>query len=86
MIILDEPSSALDPMSEKALFDAMLETGRDKTVIMISHRLANIKNVDRVYLFDEGEVLEEGSHQELMTKNGRYAAMYRLQAEQYRDN
>ncbi len=73
-------------MSEKALFDAMLETGRDKTVIMISHRLANIKNVDRVYLFDEGEVLEEGSHQELMTKNGRYAAMYRLQAEQYRDN
>ena len=86
LIILDEPSSALDPMSEKALFDAMLETGRDKTVIMISHRLANIKNVDRVYLFDEGEVLEEGSHQELMTKNGRYAAMYRLQAEQYRDN
>ena len=85
LIILDEPSSALDPMSEKAMFDAMLETGRDKTVIMISHRLANIKNVDRIYLFEDGKVVEEGSHQELMAQNGRYAAMYRLQAEQYQD-
>ncbi len=83
LVILDEPSSALDAISEKELFDAMLETGRDKTAIMISHRLANVKDADRIYLFENGEVIEAGTHQELMEQNGKYAMMFHLQAKQY---
>jgi ATP-binding cassette subfamily B protein len=84
LIILDEPSSALDPISEYELNNTMLEAAKDKTVIFISHRLSSTKMADRIYMLKDGEVVEAGSHDELMSKNGRYAEMFNYQAEKYR--
>ena len=62
----------------------MLELGKDKTLIFISHRLSATANVDRIYLFEEGRVIEEGTHEELMNiPDGRYREMFTSQAEKY---
>jgi ATP-binding cassette subfamily B protein len=84
--IFDEPSSALDPIAEYKLFESMMEVFKDKTVVFISHRLSSARLADRVYLFDNGAVLEEGTHDELMQKNGVYAEMFKKQAEKYIEN
>ena len=83
VIILDEPSSALDPISEKELFDKMNELASDKAVIFVSHRLSNIVNVDKILFLENGEIKECGTHSELMCINGLYAEMYRIQADKY---
>ena len=84
VIILDEPSSALDPIAEFELNNTILKLRRDKTVIFISHRLSTTKTADKIYMFENGRLIENGSHNELMKKNGKYAEMFRLQAEKYR--
>ena len=84
--IFDEPSSALDPIAEYNLFESMMEAFKGKTVIYISHRLSSARLADRIYLFGDGAVLEEGSHGELMQKNGIYAEMFIKQAEKYIEN
>lgn len=84
IIILDEPSSALDPISEYNLNKAMLEAAKNKTVIFISHRLSSTRMADRIYMFEDGNIIEEGSHDELMAHGGKYAQMFNLQAEKYR--
>lgn len=83
VIILDEPSSALDPLSEAKVNALMLRASRGKTVFMISHRLSSAQYVDEVFLIDNGEIIERGSHEALMKLEGKYAEMYRMQAEQY---
>lgn len=83
VIIMDEPSSALDPISEHEMHKNMLEAAKDKTVILISHRLWTTKDVDRIYYFENGEIVEEGSHEELMQHNGQYAKMFHIQADKY---
>lgn len=83
LIIMDEPSSALDPIAEYELNNSILEYAADKTVIFISHRLSTTRMADRIYMFDGGRLSEVGSHDELMEKNGKYAEMFRLQAEKY---
>ena len=60
-----------------------MEAAEDKTVIFISHRLSTTVNADRIYVMENGEITESGSHTELMAKNGTYAYMFRLQAEKY---
>ncbi len=85
LMIMDEPSSALDPMAEYELNHTILEYAKDKTVIFISHRLSTTRMADRIYMFDGGRLIESGSHDELMAlPDGKYAAMFRLQAEKYR--
>ena len=79
LIIMDEPSSALDPVAEYELNKSILDFARDKTVIFISHRLSTTKMADRIYMFDSGRLAEVGSHEELMAKNGDYAALYNTQ-------
>ena len=86
LIILDEPSSALDPMSEYELNHAMMEAANDKTVIFISHRLSTTIMADRIYMLDSGEIIESGNHDELMERDGKYAEMFRMQAEKYQKN
>ncbi len=83
IIILDEPSSALDPVSEYQLNQAMLDVARDKTVIFISHRLSSTVMADKIYMLEQGRIIEQGSHRELMEQEGKYAQMFRMQAEKY---
>ncbi|MBQ7925043.1 MAG: ABC transporter ATP-binding protein [Lachnospiraceae bacterium] len=81
--IFDEPSSALDPIAEYKLFDNILKSSQDKTMLFISHRLSSVQNADWVLMLEDGTVKEEGTHQMLMQKKGLYADMYEKQAENY---
>lgn len=83
ILILDEPSSSLDAQSEADIFKTVLNAYKDKTIIMISHRLSNIKNADTIYFLHEGKILESGTHNELMELNGSYSKLYQLQANNY---
>ena len=84
--ILDEPSANLDPVSEYALNDAMSRAAADKTVIFISHRLSTTVMADVIYMLENGEIVESGSHDELMALGGKYAYMFNLQAEKYQEH
>ena len=83
IIILDEPTSALDPMAEAQLYQDFAEITGDKTTLLISHRLGITSVVDRILVFRDGNLIEDGSHQKLMEKDGYYAKMYRAQAKWY---
>ena len=83
IIIMDEPSSALDPMAEYNLNHSILHNTEGKTVIFISHRLSTTRIADKIYMFDTGELIEQGSHEELLKMNGKYAEMFRVQSEKY---
>lgn len=81
--ILDEPSSALDPVSEYKLNKNLIENAKNDTIIFISHRLSTTRMADRIYLFENGAIKEQGSHDELMKLNGRYREMFDRQAQNY---
>lgn len=81
--IMDEPSSALDPIAEYEINNLMINIAKDKTVVMIAHRLSTVVNADCILLIDGGKVLEIGSHKQLLEQNGKYAEMFNQQAEQY---
>lgn len=81
--ILDEPSANLDPVAEYSLNQAMAKAANDKTVIFISHRLSTTVMADEIYMLENGEIIEHGSHKRLMALDGKYAYMFRLQAEKY---
>ena len=83
LIILDEPSSALDPIAEYQLNQSMLEAAANKTVVFISHRLSTTRLADKIYMLENGKIIESGSHEELLKLNGKYAEMWRVQAGQY---
>lgn len=82
-VIMDEPSSALDPISEYNLNQNMMEIAKDKTVIFISHRLSTTCMADRIYMLEKGRIIEEGTHHELMELGGKYAEMFWKQAGKY---
>lgn len=81
--IFDEPSSALDPIAEYELFNSIMKDGQEHTMIFISHRLSSVKNANRVFMLEKGQIIEEGTHRELMERNGSYAQMYQKQAMNY---
>lgn len=83
LIILDEPSSALDPISEYHLNNSMMTAAENKSVIFISHRLSTTRIADKIYMLENGRIIEEGSHSELLSKNMKYAEMWNVQAGQY---
>ena len=85
IVILDEPSSALDPLAERELYRQMYSACEGKTMIFISHRLSSAVSADKVVLVEDGVVRECGSHEELMQLDGKYAEMFRAQAESYTD-
>lgn len=84
-VIMDEPSANLDPVAEYNLNKSMTKAAKNKTVIFISHRLSTTRHADKIYVMENGEIIESGSHNELMNKNGKYAYMFNLQAEKYRN-
>lgn len=83
LIILDEPSSALDAYSEKEIFEKILNKYSNESIILISHKLANVINVDRIYYIEDGQIVEEGSHKDLMDLGGYYKELFEIQAKNY---
>ena len=84
LLIMDEPSSALDPISEYKLNHSIAESAADKTVIFISHRLSTTRHADRIYMFESGQVIESGTHDELVANtNGKYYGIWHAQAQYY---
>jgi ATP-binding cassette, subfamily B, bacterial len=83
LLIMDEPSSALDPRAEDALFQAIRDRQGTSTTILITHRLANVRHADRIYVLHHGALVEAGGHDQLMAAGGRYAELFRLQSAGY---
>ena len=77
--IFDEATSNMDATSERAAMEAIYGLGREKTVILISHHLANVMHANRIYVMDDGRVAEWGTHQELLDKKGLYARLWSMQ-------
>ena len=86
IVVLDEPTSALDAIAEQSLYESFDEMIDGKSAVYISHRLASTRFCDRVAMFEEGHMVEYGSHEELMALNGKYAEMFNTQAQYYREN
>lgn len=83
LLILDEPTASLDVRAETELFERFLEVTRGVTTILVSHRLSSVRRADRIVVIDGGRVVEDGPHDALMKEDGRYAAMFRLQAQRF---
>ena len=79
ILLLDEATSSLDSDSEKKVQEALNKLMRDKTALVVAHRLSTIKNVDVIYVIDKGMIVEEGTHYELVNKNGLYAFLFKTQ-------
>ncbi len=86
MVILDEPSSALDPLAEYNMYNNMMRISLGRGVIFISHRLSSARMADKIYMMKDGQVVEHGTHEELMELEGSYYDMFMLQAENYQDS
>lgn len=80
ILILDEATSALDSVTEKYIQDALHHLMQGKTTIVIAHRLSTLSAMDRIVVFDNGKIIEDGTHDELINRNGHYATMWRMQA------
>lgn len=84
ILVLDEPTSAIDAKAEYEIFEKVQKLQKDKTVIIISHRFSTVRNADRILVLNEGKIIEEGSHEKLMKKDGVYAELFNLQAKGYK--
>lgn len=85
ILILDEPTASLDPKAESEIYDSFFDVARDKTTIFISHRFASSTVADKIAVFEDGKIVEYGTHIQLMHKNKKYAEMFNMQKESYVD-
>lgn len=83
VVILDEPSSAMDPISEYNMYKNLIEYTENKTLIFISHRLSTTKLADKIIMLENGRIIEQGTHDELMELKGKYAEMFEIQSSKY---
>ncbi|MCT1403818.1 ABC transporter ATP-binding protein/permease [Paenibacillus sp. p3-SID867] len=86
ILILDEPTASLDPLSELEVFDHFRDLSKGKTTLIIAHRLGPVRHADRILVMDNGQIIESGTHDELIDVNGEYAKMYNSQAKWYSTN
>lgn len=83
-VILDEPTASLDPISEAEIYSKMNEISEDKTVFFVSHRLSSCKFCDEILVFDKGNIIQKGSHEQLLDdKNGKYSSLWKAQSKYY---
>jgi len=85
ILILDEPTAALDPLAESAMYERYTSFGSEKTSLFISHRLSSTRFCDRICFMKDGEITEEGTHEELMALGGNYAHMFEIQSKYYKE-
>jgi ABC-type multidrug transport system fused ATPase/permease subunit len=83
LVIWDEPTAPLDAKAEYAVYESLRQLAGSRTVVLITHRLASVRNADQIYLLHEGSLVERGTHDELLAAGGRYAQLYGLQVEMY---
>ena len=83
LIVLDEPTAAIDPLEETAVYQKFAEMSKDKTAVIITHRLGSVKIADRIVVLENGKIAEMGRHEALMEKKGLYYDMYMAQAKWY---
>lgn len=83
VLVLDEPTAAIDAKAESEIFNRVERLSKDKTVVIISHRFSTVRNADKIYVIDNGKIVEAGSHKALMKLDGQYAALFKLQAKGY---
>lgn len=83
ILIFDEPSSSLDAITERSIFEDAMKNFDDRAIIFVTHKLSNIKDVDRIYYIEDGKIVEQGTHEELMKNQGKYAELFLLQAKGY---
>ena len=83
IVVLDEPSSALDPETEMAIFSKLKKLMKGRAALIISHRYSTVKMADKILVLDKGHIIEQGSHEELIKENGKYARLYNTQAGGY---
>jgi len=84
LVILDEPTAALDAEAGYQLFQRFRELVAEKTALLISHRFSTVRMADHILVLEDGQILESGSHEELVALGGRYASLYEMQAGRYR--
>ncbi len=85
VMLLDEPTAALDPIAESTLYNNYNEISAEKTTVFVSHRLASTSFCDRIILIENGTISEEGTHKELLERNGKYCTLFEIQAKYYRE-
>lgn len=83
--IVDEPTAAIDAIAEEKIFNSIEEEMVGKTIVLISHRFSTVKNADKIVFLEHGEIQEQGSHAELMSLGSKYAELYTMQADRYKD-
>ena len=86
VVVLDEPTAAIDPLEESRIYEQFMKISKDKTAIIVTHRLGSTKIADRVVVMDKGKIVEIGAHDELIAKNGLYAEMFKSQAWWYSED
>ena len=83
LVVLDEPTAALDPLAEQAVYERFIERSAGRTSVLISHRLSSVRTCDRILVLDNGSIVEDGDHETLLAQDGLYAQFFRAQAQWY---
>ena len=83
IIVLDEPTSAIDPLEEARVYREFADIARSATAVIVTHRMGSARIADRIVVMDGGQIAEQGTHEELLARNGRYASMVEVQSDWY---